>query len=112
MKNVLLSGAMALLASPVFAGATDPSGSTVQNLQIINISPAPVLTFTTDTHHFAPGCSVVSPGWAIRLDDAGKQIYTLILSAQENNKAVLIVGSNLCNDWPNKESIQTIQIID
>jgi hypothetical protein len=95
------------------AGHSGGTGGDIYSVKIHKTDTIPVLMFTTSPYLEPPTCNG-SPAteWAVTLDEFGKSVYSLVLSAQAQGRKVSINGMHSCNDWGDRESIQHITIVD
>ncbi|MCG7587846.1 hypothetical protein [Photobacterium sp. OFAV2-7] len=102
----IAAGLSLILSTTASAGFASDEGGTIHNIRIHRTTGTPVLMFTTVPHISPPTCNG-NPAieWAVTLDDFGKSVYSLVLSAQAQHKKVIIHGKNLCEDWDDRESI-------
>ncbi len=110
-SRTIFTIALTLASSISVAGSA--SNGVIKNVKVHNASPSPVLMFTTVPYSEPPTC-LGSPAseWAVKLDDFGKSVYAMVLSAQAQNKNVTITGTHSCGDWGDRESIFHISIVD
>ena len=109
----LLTLSMLCTSSNSVAGHTGALGGSVHNLKVHKTSGMPVVMFKTIPHVSPPMCGDTEAfEWAITLDDFGKSVYSLLLSAQAQQKRVFIHGKNTCEDWDDRESIWHITLGD
>ncbi|MGD8112990.1 hypothetical protein [Vibrio sp. TRT 17S01] len=95
------------------AGHSGALGGSIHNLKVHKTSGMPVVMFTTIPHVSPPMCGDKEAlEWAITLDDFGKSVYSLLLSAQAQQKRVIIHGKHTCEDWGDRESIVHITLAD
>ena len=65
----------------------------------------------SQAHNNQPKCS--GSTWALSLSTSGgRAIYSTLLSAQAQKMSVVIYGNNLCDVWPDRESIAGINLIN
>ena len=102
-----------VLGTYVYAGHSSVEGGTISNIKIHNTTGTPVLMFSTNPYLEPPTCNA-NPAieWAVKLDDFGKSVYSLILSAHAQGKKVFVHGDHRCDDWSDRESIFHITIVN
>ena len=63
-----------------------------------------------DTSVLPPACGI--SGWAFDLSTAaGQAKYATALTAYSTNRTVNIIGTGACSDWPDRETINSIGVI-
>ncbi|WP_445357506.1 hypothetical protein ACJJIC_17405 [Microbulbifer sp. ANSA002] len=104
-----------LLPLKSLAGHSGEAGGNVHNIMVHRTMDIPVLMFSTNPYFDAPTCPESNKPaiqWAVKLDEFGKSVYSLVLSAQAQGKKVKVTGSHQCSDWPDRESIFYIELVD
>ena len=70
-----------------------------------------VIMFDVGQHLDKPACSTVGTQWALSLNsDAGKAMYSLLLSAAAQGQEVIVHGTNVCSAWGDRESPKFIYV--
>lgn len=74
---------------------------------------AGVIMFKTEVNANKAECSTAGNGsqWAFSLEsEYGKAMYSLLLTAQAQNKTVSVVGMNDCSAWADRERPKFIAV--
>jgi hypothetical protein len=93
----------ALMASAALAGTSTGAVTTLMTYR------ADLVLFAAGTHADKPSCSTLGNEWALSLSTVGgKAIYAALLAAQAQGKAVQVLGTGACGDWPDRETPMAI----
>lgn len=109
MKNIL--GILLLIIS--FNSYSGSQTGTV-NYVIVRASDGLVyFTLKEGTLNNRPACATIGY-WMIKDENstAGKQQYSMILTAHASGKTVNITGMNTCKRWGDGEDVNSIQILN
>ena len=73
------------------------------------------ILFITEGNSGKPACSTADfgKGWAFSLDtELGRAMYSILLTAQSQNRTVGVLGTSNCNVWPDRAQPYAIYIRD
>jgi hypothetical protein len=95
----------------LFFSMTAVAGWTSGQIKSILITKNNILMFDSGIKNQPPNCQTVANQWAVDLStSSGKAIYALLLSAQVQDKEVVVVGQNSCAVWPDRETVDYLWI--
>lgn len=112
--KLLSSVLLALITCGTIAGESTGTISKIfiakENSTVGSTSGA--VMFSAGPHTNKPACSNVGDDWAIPLEtEAGRAMYSLLLTASTTGKSIHVSGTGSCGGWPDREEPNSIQII-
>lgn len=114
-KQILKRNAFLGLITMLSLTATSTSFAGYGGGKILTIiADQGAIQIRTETHNAPPACATIQDGlaeWSISTTThEGRAKYALILMAYAQGKPVNIHGANQCSVWPDRESIQFINV--
>jgi len=101
-----------VLAFLLFAGAAVQAGQVTGKITSVVVRQSDGLTYfyTDGTPTGRPACAAATTYWMIKDEDseAGRRLYSMILTARASGAQIIVTGANTCTRWGDGEDVERI----
>jgi len=110
MKKTLMTAA---LFAAISASASVQAGGFLGTIGQITVQQPNFVFVSMGGHNNAPSCQGGSDEFALDISTTvGKSQYALLLTAKALESQIQIIGTNNCNLWPDRESVNYLFTTD